>query len=441
MVSTVRTATMRFATVPLLCLAMLGAMLTAAAPARADELRNREYWLDEYGITKAWQSTKGAGVKVAIIDSGVDATHQDLAGAVVGGTDVSGAGRPDGTLGIGKEPGHGTLVASLLAGRGNGGKPEDSPKPNGVVGVAPEAELLAVSAWLGSPNPGGKSIDEQIPAAVRWAVDNGAKVINMSLSSNSTIWPKSWDEAFLYAEQHDVVIVAAAGNNGSGQGQVGAPATIPGVVAVAGLNREGEVSQSSSTPGITIAVAAAAEKLVGALPGNNYADWDGSSGAAPIVAGIAALIRSKYPAMPAAQVINRIIMTAKPKGDPAPNNLYGWGIVDANAAVNAVVPPVSVNPLFALTGNLQEWITVHRRADEPPPVKTPEPTLPATPTPTVPPPTTPVALPPSQLDSGLPAALVIGFGALLLLVVLGAVLHLLFLRRKFKVEEPPGNTS
>lgn len=441
MASNVGMATMRFATAILLPLATLGAMLTVALPAQADELRNREYWLNDYGITKAWQSSKGAGVKVAVIDSGVDASHPDLAGAVVGGTDVSGAGSPDGTTGVGKEPAHGTLVASLLAGRGNGGKPEDSPKPDGVAGVAPEAELLTVSTWLGSPNPAGKSIDEQIPAAVRWAVDNGAKVINMSLSSSSTIWPKSWDDAFLYAEAHDVVIIAAAGNNGSGQGQVGAPATIPGVVAVAGLNRNGEVSQSSSTPGITIAVAAAAEKLVGALPGNAYADWDGSSGAAPIVAGIAALIRSKYPTMTAAQVINRIILTAKPKGDPAPNNLYGWGVVDADAALNAVVPLATANPLFKLTGSLQEWITVHRRADASPPAKTPEPSVPATPTPTVPQPSTPVALPPSQLDSGLPATLVIGFGVLLLLVVLGAVLHLRHLRRKFKEVEPPDNTS
>lgn len=440
MASTVRTATMRFTAAPLLVLALFGAMLTAA-PAQADELRNREYWLEDYGITKAWQSSKGAGVKVAVIDSGVDASHPDLAGAVVGGTDVSGAGSPDGTKGVGKEPAHGTLVASLLAGRGNGGAPGDSPKPDGVVGVAPEAELLTVSTWLGSPNPAGKSIDEQIPAAVRWAVDNGAKVINMSLSSSSTIWPQSWDDAFLYAEQRDVVIIAAAGNSGSGQGQVGAPATIPGVVAVAGLNRAGEVSQSSSTPGITIAVSAAAEKLVGALPGNAYADWDGSSGAAPIVAGIAALIRSKYPSMTAVQVINRIILTAKPKGDPVPNNLYGWGVVDADAALNAVVPLATVNPLFKLTGSLQDWITVHRRADAPPPTQAPEPSAPATPTPTVPPPTMPVALPPSELDSGLPAALVIGFGALLLLVVLGGTLHLLLLRRRFKAEEASGNTS
>ncbi|WP_260979833.1 S8 family serine peptidase, partial [Staphylococcus epidermidis] len=76
-----------------------------------------------------------------------------------------------------------------------------------MVGVAPEAELLSVSTWLGSENPGGKSDQDQIPEAARWAVDNGARVINISLGSTSPEWPQSWDAAFLYAEQNDVVIV------------------------------------------------------------------------------------------------------------------------------------------------------------------------------------------------------------------------------------------
>lgn len=440
MASMKRRTAARVALAILLPVISVATMLTAALPASADDIRNREYWLDDYGVTTAWQSSKGAGVKVAVIDSGVDGTHPDLAGAVVGGTDVSGAGSADGLKGIGAKPEHGTLVASLLAGRGHGGKPEDSPKPDGVVGVAPEAQLLAVSTWLGSANPAGKGIDEQIPAAVRWAVDAGARVINMSLSSSSVEWPQSWDDAFLYAEQHDVVIVAAAGNNGSGQIQVGAPATIPGVLTVAGLDRTGAVSLSSSTAGISIAVAAAAEKLVGALPGNNYADWDGSSGAAPIVSGIAALIRSKYPGMSAAQVINRIIKTAKPKGDGQPNNLYGWGVVDANAALNGDVPLVTVNPLTLDGGTLEQWIKIHRRGDTPPPSTKP-PAPPTTAAPTLPEATTPAAAPPSQLDAGLPAALVLGFGGLLVLIIIGAVVHLLVLRRKLLAKSGPSNTS
>ncbi|WP_018134780.1 S8 family serine peptidase [Acaricomes phytoseiuli] len=416
--------------------AFLLASLWAAPSASADETRNRQYWLNDYGIQKAWESSKGAGVKVAVIDSGVDGSHKDLKGAVVGGTDVSGSGSSNGQQGLGARPEHGTLVASVLAGRGTGGEDGDSPRPNGVVGVAPEAELLAVSTWLGSPNPSGKSVDEQIPEAVRWAVDNGARVINMSLTSSSPSWPQSWDEAFLYAEERDVVIVAAVGNTDAGITQVGAPATIPGVVAVAGLKRDGTASQGSSAQGITIAVSAPAENLVGALPGNNYADWGGSSGAAPIVSGVAALIRSKYPGMPAAQVINRIIRTAKPAGDETPNNVYGWGILDADATLNADVAPVTVSPL----PSLQEWITIHRRGTQPTPTSTATASA-GSGGESVPPATAPVAIQPTQLSSPLPGILIIGFGVLLLLVLVAGTVHLRWLRKRLERSRQPAGTD
>ena len=273
-----------------------------------------EYWLEQSGIEKAWDVSQGEGVKVAIIDSGIDNSHKDLKGAVVGGTDMSGAGNADGTKGVGAEPEHGTLVATMLAGRGHSSqhrvrqarqkcdagqhrpaKDTGAPVPDGVIGVAPKAELLSVSVWLGSENPSGKNIDDQIPAAVKWAVDHGAKVINMSLGSTSTAWPQSWDDAFAYAEAKDVVIVAAAGNRKSGSEQVGAPATIPGVLAVGGLDKDGTASVDSSSQGISIGVSAPAEDLAGGLPGGGYAQWNGTSGAAPIVSGVAALITVQIP--------------------------------------------------------------------------------------------------------------------------------------------------
>ncbi|WP_226775044.1 S8 family serine peptidase, partial [Arthrobacter sp. ES1] len=318
----------------------LAATLTAAPAAHADPWRDKEYWLAESGITKAWEVSRGANVKVAVIDSGVDGKHPDLAGVLAGGVDISGAGSPDGQKSIGAKPEHGTLVATMLAGRGHqpagatatpSAGPAPSVAPDGIVGVAPEAQLLSVSTWLGSPNPGGKTDQDQIPQAVRWAVDNGARVINISLGSTSPEWPQSWDAAFLYAEQKDVVIVAAAGNRGGGNVQVGAPATIPGVLTVAGLDRKGIASIDSSSQGISIGVAAPAENLIGGLPGGGYAEWAGTSGATPIVAGVAALIRSKWPDMTASQVINRIVTTAKDAGAPGKDPLYGFGILDAEA--------------------------------------------------------------------------------------------------------------
>ncbi len=319
----------------------LAAGLAVAPAAQADSVRDKQHWLAGSGITKAWEVSKGAGVKVAVIDSGVDAGHPDLKGVVTGGYDASGAGKPNGQKTLGIKPEHGTLVATMLAGRGHqpaksSASPSPSPStvgPDGMVGVAPEAEILSVSTWLGSENPAGKNDQDQIPEAVRWAVDNGARVINISLGSTTPQWPQSWDAAFLYAEQKDVVIVAAAGNRIGGNLQVGAPATIPGVLTVAGLDRKGVASVDSSSQGISIGVAAPAEKLLGGLPGGGYAEWAGTSGAAPIVAGVAALIRSKWPEMSAKQVINRIVSTAKDAGPSGKDPLYGFGVLNAEAAL------------------------------------------------------------------------------------------------------------
>jgi subtilisin family serine protease len=423
------------------------AALTLAAPAHADSWRDKEYWLAESGITKAWDVSKGAGVKVAVIDSGVDGRHPDLGGVLAGGADISGAGKANGQESIGAKPEHGTLVATMLAGRGHQA-PEATAKPSasatgpaagpaagpdGVVGVAPEAQLLSVSTWLGSANPGGKSDQDQIPEAVRWAVDNGARVINISLGSTSPEWPQSWDAAFLYAEQKDVVIVAAAGNRVGGNVQVGAPATIPGVLTVAGLDRTGAASIDSSSQGISIGVAAPAEDLVGGLPGGGYADWAGTSGATPIVSGVAALIRSKWPEMSASQVINRIVTTAKDAGAPGKDPLYGFGVLNAEAALKADVPETKVNPL----GSISDWIRVHRRGN----LATTDPAAepaPSSAAPTLPEATVPVAEKPSQLDSAVPAAVVLGFGALFVGIVVAAAFQLRAAMRTPPKDGPDG---
>jgi len=153
---------------------------------------------------------------------------------------------------------------------------------------------------------------------------------------------------------------------------VGAPATIPGVLTVAGVDPEGRASVEASTQGITIGVSAPSEDLLGVSADGRLVRWNGTSGAAPIVAGIAALVRSAHPDLDAANVINRIIRTSRPAAaaTAVPDPLYGYGLVDAAAAVSANVPAVSANPM----GSLNEWIRVHRRAETGPvPVPTIEP--------------------------------------------------------------------
>lgn len=316
-------------------------------------MRDRQYWLDDYGIREAWQVTRGEGVVIAILDSGVDASHPDLAGAVIGGTDVSGRGNATGTLPLGPEGRtHGTMVASLATGRGSG-------PSSGVIGSAPAASLLSVSLAFG---PNERSGDDQVAEGVRWAVDNGADIISLSLTRNQLDWPASWDDAFLHAERNDVVIIAAAGNRGAGTEQVSAPATMPGVLTVGGVDRLGRASGEASSQGITIGVMAPSEALIGAIPGGGHRFWQGTSGATPIVAGIAALVRAAHPELDAAGVINRIISTARPVSAAVPDPLYGYGLVDAAAAVSAPVDPVTENPL----GSLAAWVELNRRADAEP---------------------------------------------------------------------------
>lgn len=323
-------------------------VLSLGQTAAADAVRDRQYWLNDYGFTRAWALSQGQGVKVAVIDTGIDATHPSLQGAVVGGTDVSGLGSADGLTPVGQNSYHGTMVASLIAGRGN---PQD--QSAGVLGTAPKSQLLSVSMAFGVD---GLDTDAQIAKGIIWAVDNGARVINLSLTRNSTSWPISWDEAFLYAFEKDVVIVAAVGNRVDGTEQVSAPATIPGVIAVAGVDVNAQASQLASTSGFTIGVTAPAEDLVAAYPNGEYRIWSGTSGAAPIVSGLVALIRSLYPEMDAANVVNRVISSAIKVGFETYSSSYGYGLIDAENALLLDLPPVTSNPL----GSLSEWVALYR---------------------------------------------------------------------------------
>lgn len=331
---------------------LVGAVPAVALAPEDDPVRAAEYWLDDYGIRDAWKTTRGAGVRIAVIDTGIGRAPE-VDAAVVGGIDVSGSGTPDGRTPVGAvDSNHGSWVASLAAARGTG-------PGTGMIGVAPEAELLSISVGFG--DAAGAPFTQQIAEAMVWAVDNGADVINLSLTTNTPDWDESWDDAFLYAFENDVVVVVAAGNRGSGTTRVGAPATIPGVLAVGGVDPSGRASIEASTQGITIGVSAPSEQLIGVSADGRLVLWNGTSGAAPIVSGIVALVRAAHPELDADNVINRIIRTATPVAGAAPGRdpLYGYGLVDAAAAVTAMVAPVDANPM----GSLAEWIRLYRRAD------------------------------------------------------------------------------
>ncbi|MFD5224856.1 S8 family serine peptidase [Microbacterium sp. NPDC058342] len=368
----------------------------------SDPVRAKEYWLDGARIRDAWQVTRGEGVTIAVIDTGIGKPPVTFDGAVADGTDVSGSGSPDGRTPVGvRDPNHGTWVASLAAGRGR-------PDGTGIIGVAPEVDLLSVSIGFGASAT--VPFSEQIAEGMRWAVDHGADIINLSLTTNTLDWDESWDDAFLYAFEHDVVVVVAAGNRGSGTSIVGAPATIPGVLTVGGVDQTGTASRDASTQGITIGIMAPSESLIGMSADGEVVNWDGTSGAAPIVAGAAALVRAAHPELDAANVINRLIRTAIPVDDmrATPDVLYGYGLLDAEAAVTASVPKVTKNPM----GDLKEWVRLYRRAESPD-----EPTPEGTATPVAVPPL-PAPQPPAEAGSPLlPSEQTLLYGTLPLLAL------------------------
>ncbi len=302
-----------------------------------------QWWLEELG-PEVGQTLGGQGVVVAVIDTGIDASHPDLIDVVVGGADFSGVGTPDGLTPVGSSPFHGTMVASLISGQGK--------QSGGVIGVAPGAKLLSVSVGLGVA---GSDTDTQIAAAVNWAVDQGVDVINLSLSRNSSSWPKSWDEAFLNAFENDVVVVAASGNDITGNSQPGAPATIPGVLSVTGLDSSFEGRQVAGSSGLGVALSAPGFELYGSYPGGKIAKWSGSSAAAPLVSGLVAIMRQQDPEASANDIIFRLISTASDFGEVGFDQTYGFGFPNLTAALASDLT-ASTNPL----GQLDYWIELYR---------------------------------------------------------------------------------
>jgi type VII secretion-associated serine protease mycosin len=343
---TTRTATRPALALTAACttLAALAALLWQPPAAGYAETTGR-WHLSDLRASLAWRLSTGDGVTVAVLDSGVDAHHGDLTGQVLPGADFV-DGTTDGRRDF---VGHGTTVAALIAGR---------EKSRGVVGLAPRAKILPVRV-LDRQN---RYRDAAIVArGVRWAVDHGARVVNLSLGGDDAATQLA--DAIGYAYAHDAVVVACTGNITAGSANTGNitagsanevwyPARQPGVLAVSGLelSRSGGVArlalwQGALTGPATVLTAPAVD-LLGAKPGGYW--WvRGTSFAAPLVAAAAALLRARWPAMRASDVINRLIRTAQDLGPRGRDATYGFGEVDPLAALTAAVPSITVNPLAA----------------------------------------------------------------------------------------------
>ncbi|MFI6237337.1 type VII secretion-associated serine protease mycosin [Micromonospora sp. NPDC050784] len=326
----------------------------AAQPAAAAPRRAEQWYLDELRIEQAHEISTGRGVVVAVIDSGVEASHPDLRGQVLAG------GRSYGTSGDGRsdDDGHGTHMAGIIAAK---------PSSDGVAGVAPGVKILPIKMR----KDGGAYSDTGVARGIRMAVDGGAKVINMSIGGPGLANPVEQD-AIKYALDRDVVVVAAAGNTARGSVAVDSPANTPGVIAVTGTTRGGAF-WSGSVQGPEAVVAAPGDGIYNVLNEAGYGWGDGTSDSTAIVSGLAALIRSKYPDLSAPNVINRIIRTARDAGPSGRDPQYGFGVIDPMRALTANVPPVSANPLLdpaaatdpgpARTGGADEEFDVTQHGD------------------------------------------------------------------------------
>ncbi|WP_157441667.1 type VII secretion-associated serine protease mycosin [Actinoplanes awajinensis] len=306
-----------------------------AAPALAESIQERQWYLDYLHVREAHKISTGKGVVVAVIDSGVDARNPDLAGRVLAGKSYWPAD-PAGGGGKIDHGGHGTSVSGIIAANG---------RKYGALGIAPGAKILPVSVTVGKGS-GGIYSGSVPPDSIRWATDHGAQVINMSYGGRIT----SPEEraAIQYALDHDVVLVAAAGNSASSTG-VDSPAKIPGVLAVSGYDEKGRF-WSGSVHGPEVALAAPSVNIITLGVMDRGASGyvlapGGTSGAAPMVAGAAALIRSRYPELKAPDVINRLISTATDAGPKGRDDQYGFGRLDLVKALTAKVPAVTANPL------------------------------------------------------------------------------------------------
>jgi subtilisin family serine protease len=303
------------------------AVTTAGHQVRADDLAE----LGAIGVPAAWRLTRGRGVTVAVLDTGTDPAVPDLSGSVTTGPDFTRGANPPGFR---PSRWHGTFIASLIAGHGSG-----PGRASGIVGVAPAARILAVRVILDANEPGfpvynaNDHYEQAIGSGIRYAVRHGAGVINMSLGSATGARPVR--RAVGYAISHGVVVVASAGNDGARPGKsspLSYPASFTGVISVAAVGA-GHRRAPFSDRNASVVISAPGVDITGAAPGGGYLAVNGTSPAAAFVAGVAALIRSRYPRLGPALVRQALVESARHRPARGYSPGVGFGEVDAGAAL------------------------------------------------------------------------------------------------------------
>ncbi|MFM9595555.1 type VII secretion-associated serine protease mycosin [Streptomyces scabiei] len=304
--------------------------LLPSTAAHADGIRDQQWALDAMHTQEAWRTTKGAGITVAVLDTGVDDEHPDLAGNILPTKDMVGFGASRGDRPWAR---HGTAMAGIIAGHGHGVNNAD-----GVLGIAPEAKILPVRVILEDKDPARSKArstrGNALAEGIRWAADQDVDVINLSLGDDSeSAHPEpSEDAAVQYALSKGSIVVASAGNGGAKGDHISYPAAYPGVIAVTAVDEDGDRAPFStrrwyatvSAPGVDVVIAD---------PDRKYYEGWGTSAAAAFVSGAAALIKAAHPSLTPAQVKRLLEDTAREAPVGGRDDSRGFGFVDPAAAI------------------------------------------------------------------------------------------------------------
>ncbi|MGW2636836.1 type VII secretion-associated serine protease mycosin [Streptomyces sp. NPDC001348] len=306
--------------------------LLPSTVAYADGIRAQQWGLSAMHTEEAWRTTKGKGITVAVLDTGVEEDHPDLAGNVLPGKDMIGFGAQRGDRPWAR---HGTAMAGIIAAHGHG--PGDG---DGVMGIAPEAKILPVRVILEDDDPARararSTRGNALAEGIRWAADQGADVINLSLGDDSaSAHPEpSEDEAVQYALKKGVVVVASAGNGGKKGDHISYPAAYPGVIAATAVDRYG-TRADFSTRRWYATVSAPGDDVVIADPDHKYYEGWGTSAASAFVSGAVALVKAAHPGLTPAQIKKLLEDTARDAPSGGRDDSRGFGMVDPAAAIRA----------------------------------------------------------------------------------------------------------
>jgi subtilisin family serine protease len=313
-------------------------LVPAGTASATPKPRDEEWWFSSWGVQNmAWPQSTGRGITVAVVDSGVNASLPELRGVVVPGTDTTGHtgdGRTDTDTDLG---GHGTAMAALIAGQGG---------PARMVGVAPDAKIMPIVS-------NGYSASDS--TAIRFAADHGAKVVSISQGSPDLTGercPSDLQQAIADAVRKNVVIVAAAGNEGQAMNKPQFPGSCAGVLAVGAIDNHLKVWPNTERQSY-VAVASPGWG-VGSIDkhGRFMNNISGTSQAAALTSAAVALVRAKYPDLSARDVVQRIINTAVDAGPPGGDDQTGAGAVLPPDALTKTIEKTAPNPPFE---RLDQW--------------------------------------------------------------------------------------